>query len=237
MTVRAILFDLDGTLTPVRSVWQHIHEALGLWEDDARRHQESFLAGRIDYEEFCRRDAAHWKGMRAAALRAITDRIALRPGVREAVALARERRVLVGVVSTGLTLLADRVHRELGLAFTIANRLVAEGGRLTGEVQVNVRHGRKDEAVDLFCAQFGVPPAEVASVGDSDGDISMFAHTGLSLAFRPASEATAAAASRVFEGDSILDLVRDLPLGGLRPGPAVAPDGALARHGTGSDGR
>ena len=55
---RALLFDLDGTLTPVRSVWQHLHERLGLWDAHAVRHQEAFLRGRLTYEEFCRRDAA-----------------------------------------------------------------------------------------------------------------------------------------------------------------------------------
>src|SRR5262245_4077706 len=136
---RAVLFDLDGTLTPVASVWEASHRTLGLVEDYARRHQQEFEAGGIDYEEFCRRDAAHWKGMREAALRAIADRIPYRAGVREAVGEARARGAVVGVISTGLTLLADRVHRELGLAFTIANRLVARGGILTGDVQENVR--------------------------------------------------------------------------------------------------
>jgi phosphoserine phosphatase len=217
---RALLFDLDGTLTPVRSVWQHIHETLGLWEEEARRHQEAFLSGGIDYEEFCRRDAAHWKGRPEAELQAIADRIPYRPGVREAVGLARARGAVVGVISTGLTLLADRVHRELDLAFTIANRLVARDGILTGDVQVNVRHARKDEAVDLFCGQFGIDRREVVSVGDSDGDISMFARTGWSVACRPASPDTAAAASQVHAGDSILDLVRTLPLG---DGATAAP--------------
>jgi len=210
---RALLFDLDGTLTPVRSVWQHIHETLGLWEEEARRHQDAFVSGGIGYEEFCRRDAAHWKGMREGDLRAIADRIPYRPGVRDAINEARARGAVVGVISTGLTLLADRVHRELDLAFTIANRLVASHGILTGEVRVNVRHARKDEAVDLFCGQFGIDRREVVSVGDSDGDISMFARTGWSVACRPASADTAAAAAQVHDGDSILDLVRTLPLG------------------------
>lgn len=215
---RAVLFDLDGTLTPVASVWEHIHRTLGLWEDEARRHQQEFEAGGIDYEEFCRRDAAHWKGMREAALRAIADRIPYRAGVREAVGEARARGAVVGVISTGLTLLADRVHRELGLAFTIANRLVARGGILTGDVQVNVRHARKDEAVDLFCGQFGIDRREVVSVGDSDGDISMFQRTGWSVACLPASDRAQATASQVHASGSILDLVRTLPLGVASPG-------------------
>lgn len=210
---RAVLFDLDGTLTTVESVWRHLHESLGLWKAEAHRHQEEFERGAIDYEEFCRRDAGHWKGMAERDLRAVSDRIPYRPGARECVAALRAAGLVVGVVSTGLTLLAERVHRELDLAFTIANRLVARRGRLTGEVKVNVEHGGKGEAVDLFCGQFGVDYREVITVGDSEGDISMFEHSGFSVAFNPKSEATARAATVSHMGESLLDLVDLVPLG------------------------
>jgi len=209
---RALLFDLDGTLTPVRSVWQHLHERLGLWDRHAARHQEAFLAGDLTYEEFCRRDAAHWKGMPVGRLRALADRIPYRRGTRRAIAAARSRGAVVGVISTGLTLLADRAHRELGLDWSVANHLRVRAGRFSGAVAIRVRHGRKDAAVDLFCGRFGLDPAEVISIGDSDGDISMFARTGLSVAFHPATRRTASAASFVDRGASVLDLVRRLPL-------------------------
>lgn len=211
---RAVLFDLDGTLTPVRSVWRHLHESLGEWDGEAERHQQAYLAGAITYEEFCARDAAHWKGRRLAELRAIADCIPYRARARDAVEALRASGALPGVVSTGLTLLSDRAHAELELAFSIANRLVAKRGVLTGEVQVNVEHRRKGEAVDLFCRQFGVAPEDVISVGDSEGDISMFERTGYSVAFNPTGRRTARAATCVHEGESLLDLVARLPIGG-----------------------
>jgi phosphoserine phosphatase len=209
-THRAVIFDLDGTLTPVRSVWRHLHEALGLWDGEAERHQAAFLAGDLTYEEYCARDAAHWKGRPEAELLAIADAIPYRPGARETISRLQQEGLLIGVISTGLTVLAERVHRELDLAFTIANRLVAERGVLTGEVQVNVEHDDKGAAVDLFCSRFGVDPGEVISIGDSDGDIPMFARTGFSIAFNPASEKTARAASLVRHSESVLDLVGSL---------------------------
>ena len=214
---RAVLFDLDGTLTPVTSVWRHIHERLGLWENEALRHQEAFERGDISYEEFCARDAAHWKGMAESDLRAITDAIPYRAGVHECVGVLKEQGMVVGVISTGLTLLIERVMQELDLEYAIANRLVAKAGVLTGEVKVNVEHGRKGEAVDLFCGQFGVDYREVITVGDSDGDISMFEHSGFSIAFNPASDKTAGAASAVARGESLLAIVDRLPLERLSP--------------------
>lgn len=208
----AVLFDLDGTLTTVDSVWKHIHEALGIWGRDAEADQRRFLDGSIDYETFCRLDAGRWKGQRVRKLRQITDRVELRPGVRELRRHLRNLGLRIGVISTGLTLLAERIHYDLGLDFTIANRLVTRGGCVTGEVKVNVEHGRKDEAVSLFCHQFGVPPGQVISVGDSEGDISMFRAVGFSVAFNPAGEPVASAASAVCMGENLMDLLLHLPL-------------------------
>jgi phosphoserine phosphatase len=209
---RAVLFDLDGTLTPVPSVWRHLHERLGSWEGEPRRDLQAYERGEIDYPTFCARDARHWKGRREADLRAITDRIPYRPGVRECLERLRAGGLVVGVVSTGLTLLVERAMRDLDLAYAIANRLVARRGVLTGEVKINVEHGRKGEAVDLFCGQFGVDYREVIAVGDSDGDISMFEHSGFSVAFNPVTERTARAATVAHRGESLLDLLGLLPL-------------------------
>jgi phosphoserine phosphatase len=214
---RALLFDLDGTLTPVTSVWQHIHERLGLWEREALRHQQAFERGDISYEEFCARDAAHWKGMAESDLKAITDAIPYRPGVHECMRVLKEQGMVVGVISTGLTLLIERVMHELDLDYAIANRLVAKAGVLTGEVKVNVEHGHKGEAVDLFCGQFGVDYREVITVGDSDGDISMFEHSGFSVAFNAVSEKTERAASVVGRGESLLSIVNLLPIDATPP--------------------
>jgi phosphoserine phosphatase len=214
---RAVLFDLDGTLTPVASVWQHIHERLGLWEREARQHQQAFESGDISYEEFCARDAAHWKGMAESDLRTITDAIPYRPGVHECLGILKKQGLVVGVISTGLTLLIERVMRELDLEYAIANRLMAKAGVLTGEVKVNVEHGHKGEAVDLFCGQFGVDYREVITVGDSDGDISMFEHSGFSVAFNPITVGTARAATVVGRGDSLLSIVNLLPLDATPP--------------------
>ncbi len=210
---RAVLFDLDGTLTTVPSFWRHLHEALEQWHGHAEDYQEQFLRGEIDYATFCLLDARHWKGRRVAELRKIADAVTLRPGARELREFLRGRGLKVGVISTGLTLLAERIHRELDLDFTIANRLVTRGGCFTGEVKINVEHGRKEEAVELFCHQFGIPPERVIAVGDSEGDVSMFRSVGFSVALNPLDREAENAATLVCRAESLLELVLHLPLG------------------------
>ena len=214
----AVLFDLDGTLTTIASLWRHLHESLEQWHGNADDYQEQFLRGAIDYNAFCLLDALHWKGKRVGELEKIADTVELRPGVREIREFLRKRGLKVGVISTGLTLLAERVHRDLDLDFTIANRLVTRGGCFTGEVKINVEHGRKEEAVGLFCNQFGIPQERVIAVGDSEGDVSMFRAVGFSVALNPRDEEVVRAANAVCRCADVMDLVLHLPLGLPVPG-------------------
>jgi len=219
---RAVLFDLDGTLTTVPSFWQHLHETLEQWHGHADDYQEQFLRGAIDYNTFCRLDAGHWKGRRVAELKKIADAVELRPGAREIRGFLRDHGLKVGVISTGLTLLAERVHRQLDLDFTIANRLVARGGCFTGEVKINVEHGRKEDAVGLFCHQFGIPPKQVIGVGDSEGDVSLFRAVGFSVALNPRDPESEKAATVVCRSANLMDLLLHFPLG-----PEMGGGGAI----------
>jgi len=71
------------------------------------------------------------------------------------------------VISTGLTLLAERDAHELDMDFTIANRLVP--GCVTGEVKINVEHGRKEEAVSCSATSSESPPGRSSRSGTLRG--------------------------------------------------------------------
>jgi phosphoserine phosphatase len=218
---RAVLFDLDGTLTSIASVWGYIHRRLDMWHGRADRHMSAFQRGDITYDEFCALDAGYWRGLPVARLESIVAEIELRDGCRELMRFLRQAGLRIGVISTGLTLLADRVAVELAADFCVANHLESKDGRFTGEVDIRVMHRRKDEAVETFCQRFGVAPEQVIAVGDSEGDLSMFRSVGFSIAFRPTDSIASAAADRVCRGDRLTDLIPLLPLGGGRtPGPA-----------------
>jgi phosphoserine phosphatase len=210
VTWRAILFDLDGTLTPVRSSWQFIHERLAMWSGRAERHQELFHQGRISYEEFCRLDACEWKGLPVRRLEEVAREIGYRPGIETLVAEVRKAGLRTGIISTGLTLLADRVREELGFDDAQANHLDVVDGAIGGTVQVRVRHGRKDLAVRRFCRRFHLDPREVIAVGDTAGDISMFEAAGYAIAFHPLGEEVARRAHAVVPGPGLEDLASHL---------------------------
>lgn len=195
--LRGVIFDLDGTLTTVRSSWRYLHERLGLWDGRADRHQERFLSGSITYEEFCRLDAAEWRGLSEARLVSLAGEVPYRPGIGGLMAGLRRAGVKVGVVSTGLTILSERVRREHGLDYAVANELVVVDGRCSGEVTVKVVHGRKGAPAREFQRRYGLNQEEVAAVGDTDGDVSLFEAAGFGIAVDPDGELIARRAEAV----------------------------------------
>lgn len=117
--------------------------------------------------------------------------------------------LVVGIVSTGLSLLAERVRSEHALDHTISNELVAENGVVTGDVLIHVAHGAKGRALLGFCDAFRIDAGAVASVGDTEGDVSMFRASGFAVAFNPDGPEVRVAADAVVQG---VDLRALLPL-------------------------
>jgi len=208
MAVRIVFFDCDGTLTPVKSSWQYVHERLGLWDRNADEFQRLFHAGKIDYIEFCRRDASLWKGMTEKRVLEIVGEIPYYNGVRETVQALRREGVFTAVLSTGLSLLVERVKNELGISFAVANDLVVEKGVLTGDIRISVAHGvgwtagegpqcaaaptpalselqHKGYWVKKVLGDRGLKKEESAAVGDGEGDRGMFEETGMAIGYHP----------------------------------------------------
>jgi phosphoserine phosphatase len=118
-------------------------------------------------------------------------------------------------VSGGLDVLARRVARELRMDVALANGVRVDAtGRLTGDGIVRVPIHGKEEVLGRLQLQFGIAPAETASVGNSEIDVGLFRRSRLGIAFRPEDEAVKAGAHRVVAGPDlapVLDALDDFP--------------------------
>lgn len=177
------IFDLDGTLTQERSIWEYIHKQLGKWYGFAEEYQNQFLAGKISYEEFCERDAQVWKGMKVEKLLEIVKTVPFHPGVDELVNYLKQKGLKLSMVSSGLSLLSNWVHKKYGFDYSVSNDLLQENGILTGKVRIQVYYDKKAEWVEKILKQFGVELEKVIAIGDSKGDMDMFQMVGFSIAF------------------------------------------------------
>jgi phosphoserine phosphatase len=183
MKYRLVVCDIDGTITRHISSWQFLHEKMGQWDNHAEKYQRSFLAGEIDYEEFCRRDAAHWKGLEAERLRQLFQEIPYFPNVAPALRKLKEKGFRLAAVSTGIQFVLDRVQQELGFERVIGNFLNVSKGRLTGDVTIKVSHLEKGKALQTLTGEIGIPAEHTVVVGDSAGDVPMMKIAGYSIAF------------------------------------------------------
>lgn len=209
---KLVIFDLDGTLTQERSIWEYIHKQLGKWYGFAEEYQNLFLAGKISYNEFCERDAQVWKGMKVEELLEIVKTVPFHPGVDELINYFKQKRLKLSMVSSGLSLLTRWVHQKYGFDYSVSNDLLHENGVLTGKVKIQVYFDKKAEWVKKILKQFGVKPEEAIAIGDSKGDINMFRRVGFSITFNSSCKELDQIASVCIQSQNLADIIPRLPL-------------------------
>ena len=187
MTYKAVIFDIDGTITTPVSSWRYIHEKLGKWDVLACRYQELFLAGRISYRKFCELDAAHWKGLPEKNIEELFQDVPYAKNAVTSIKKLKKIGLKLIAVSTGLQYLPQRLEKELRFDYLLSNKLEACKGILTGGVKINLTHGAKGKALKKIIREIAVEPHQVISVGDSEGDIPLSRAAGYSIAFNSSS--------------------------------------------------
>jgi len=209
---RLVVFDLDGTLTRERSIWEYIHKMLGKWDGFAENYQKQFLAGETSYDEFCERDAKVWKGMRVEELIEIAKTVPFYPGVDELVQYVKGKGLKLSLISSGLSILSNWVHERYGFDYSISNDLLHEKGILTGKVKIQVYYDQKAKWVKRILEEFGVKPEESIAIGDSLGDLEMFRAVGFSIAFNSSCKDLDQIATLCVQSQNVADIIPKLPL-------------------------
>ena len=209
---KLVVFDLDGTLTAERSIWEYIHVKLGKWYGYAEEYQRRFLQGKISYRQFCELDAQVWRGMRVDQLRDIVRTVPFNPGVDELTSLLKGLGLRLALVSSGLSLLSEWVEEKYGFDFAVSNRLLHEDDVLTGEVEIKVHYDRKAEWVQSIRDIFRVRSHEIIAIGDSIGDMEMFEMAGYSISFNSSSNKLDQIADVVIKGNDLCHIIPMLPV-------------------------
>jgi phosphoserine phosphatase len=199
-TIKLAIFDLDGTLTAVDSLWTYLHEEFGTW-DQGKVAAERYRRGEISYTEWAETDARCWAGAPLSRITSVLERIPYRQGAQNVFRTLRERDVKTAIVSAGLSILANKAASELGADFALSNELETNDGRLTGRIIVKVSVKEKGRLIEQIASQLQVPLRDVALVGDRAFDIS---HPEcLRIAYKPKDDAARQQADVVVEDDDL----------------------------------
>ena len=208
---KLVIFDLDGTLTQERSIWEYIHKRLGKWYGFAEEYQKQFLASEISYDEFCEHDAQVWKGMKVDEMLEIVKTVPFHPGADELINYLKQKDLKLAMVSSGLSILSNWVHERYGFDYSVSNDLFHENGILTGKTRIQVCYDKKAEWVGRILKQFEVRPEEVIAIGDSLGDIDMFQMVGFSIAFNSSCRDLDQIATICVQSQNLTDIIPKLP--------------------------
>lgn len=202
-----VCFDMDGTLTKVRSSWCWIHQC---FEVDNEPSYQAFINGEIDEPEFMRRDIALWTGKdpdtNITQIAKMFRDMPLIEGIQETIACLNECGIRSVIISGGIWQAAEMLKNEFGFTDFIADEVVAnEDGTLTGEGKMNVDLRDKGINVRDCIEKFGTTMERTVSIGNSYTDIPMFKASGMSIAFNPTDPWTAEAATHTVESNNIAD--------------------------------
>jgi len=177
-----VLVVLDADSTLIRN------EVIELIADEAGRGAEvaaateAAMRGEIDFAASLRSRVQQLAGVPVAAFERVLARIEPTPGVRELITAVHERGGVVGVVSGGFHEILDHVAPTLGVDVWRANRLVAEDGVLTGEVDGPIVDAQaKADGLRAWASEHGCDVT--IAIGDGANDLLMMAAADLGLAF------------------------------------------------------
>jgi phosphoserine phosphatase len=187
-----VVFDADSTLLR--------NEVIELIADEAGRGAEvaaateAAMRGEVDFASSLRSRVRELRGVPVEAFSRVRARVEPTPGAAELIRAIHGRGGAAAVVSGGFHEILDTVAPQLGVDVWRANRLRAEDGVLTGDVDgVIVDAAGKAAALREWAAERGVPLTRTIAVGDGANDLLLLADAGLGVAFnaKPAVRAQA----------------------------------------------
>ncbi len=183
--MRLVAFDFDGTLSDDEMtvlLGDRVDAA-----DEMARITERAMNDEIGYAESLRERVALLADLPLDEANAAFDEVALRPGAAALVDTLTDAGHHVAILTGGFERGVEAALRRDGIEVDtiVANRLPAEDGRLTGEVDGPLIEGTKDDALAELAEEVRVTLDESIAIGDGANDLPMLEVAGWAIGFDP----------------------------------------------------
>ena len=179
---RLIAFDMDSTLIRCEVI-DELAARAGAGAAVAAVTARA-MRGELDFRASFRARLAKLRGLPAAALAQVAQRLPLMPGVEVLLSTLRAQGHYTVILSGGFDYFARRLQERLGFHEIHANVLQIDQGALTGAVEGDIVDGaRKRALLEEIAAQQGLGLADTVAVGDGANDLPMIEAAGLGVAF------------------------------------------------------
>ncbi|GAB5447152.1 phosphoserine phosphatase SerB [Gymnodinialimonas sp.] len=184
---RMLLADMDSTMIQQECIDELAAEA-GVGDRVAKITARA-MNGELDFEEALLERVGLLKDLPEATIATVLEkRITLMPGGATLLATMKAGGAHCALVSGGFTAFTSAIGAQLGFDEHHANTLLAQDGKLTGDVTRPIL-GRdaKVEALHRITKSLKIKPKDVLAVGDGANDLGMLqlAGTGVALHAKP----------------------------------------------------
>lgn len=197
---RLLVADMDATIVAEESL-DELAAEIGA-QDEVAEITAKAMRGDMPFEDALRARVQLLKGLAAARLDALADRLTLHPGALTLCATMRAGGARLVLATGGFGPVAARVAEVCGFDAYVANELEEDGnGRLTGAPQFPIRGAAAKEATLRTEAEALGGLAHAIAIGDGANDAAMLRAAGLGVAFRGKPAAKAAANAAIGNGD------------------------------------
>jgi phosphoserine phosphatase len=161
------------------------------------------MNGELDFEGALLERVGLLKGLPEEVIgQVLAERITYTPGGRELIATMKANGGYAALVSGGFTAFTSAVAAHLGFDENRANTLLAENGRLTGDVaRPIVGREAKVAALKEISSRLGIGPDAVMAVGDGANDLGMLSLAGAGVALHAKPSVAEKCDIRINHGD------------------------------------
>lgn len=180
---KLVAMDMDSTLITIECI-DEIADMQGL-KTEVAAITEAAMRGELDFRESLSRRVALLEGLPEEALaRVFQERLRLNPGAETLMAGLKQAGIVTVLVSGGFTYFTERLQKQLGFDYAVANQLEIRSGKLTGKVKGEVIDGEaKRHTLQLVRKHHGFTPESVIAAGDGANDLPMLSEAGIGIAY------------------------------------------------------
>jgi phosphoserine phosphatase len=198
---KMLLADMDSTMIQQECI-DELAEVAGVGAH-VRAITARAMNGELDFESALIERVALLRDLPETVIgEVLSSRITYMPGGAALVATMRANGAYCALVSGGFTVFTASVAAHLGFDENRANTLLAENGRLRGDVARPILgRAAKVQALEEISARLGITETDVLAVGDGANDLGMLGRAGAGVALHAKPSVAAQCDIRIHHGD------------------------------------
>ncbi len=176
-----LLMDMDSTVIAVECI-DEIAVLAGVGEQVSAVTSQA-MQGKLDFAKSLRTRVACLAGADESILQQVRDALPLMPGVVNLVKILKSYDWKVAIASGGFSYFADYLQDRLNLDAVVANGLVIQDKKLTGQLQgMIVDADAKAQTLKNLANKWSIPTSQTIAMGDGANDLIMMNAAALGVA-------------------------------------------------------